>query len=101
MSTGKPFRVVIAGGGLVGLTAAHIFHKLDIDFVVLEKSSSVISPYGTTMGIWPQTFRVLHQLGLKEQCEQVLEHLDAAIILSTKGAKFISRDQTFVAWEKK
>ena len=101
MSTEKPFRVVIAGGGLIGLTAAHIFLKLGIDFIVLEKASTVISPYGTIMGIWPQTFHVFNQLGLKEEYQKVLEHLNQAITLSTRGAQVISIDETFAAWEKK
>ena len=101
MATQKPFRVVIVGGGLVGLTAAHIFHRCGIDFILLERHPNTISPYGTTMAFWPQTFHVFEQLGLGKQAEQLMEHVSGSSTVSTKGAEVISTDEIFNKWEEK
>lgn len=57
------FKVLIAGGSLVGLTLAVILERVGIDFLVLEKGD--IGPdLGASISILPQTARVLEQLGL-------------------------------------
>lgn len=58
------FRVIVAGGGLVGLTTAHILSKAGIDFVVLEQYDNVTPYLGSLLSIVPGTLRVLDQLGL-------------------------------------
>lgn len=77
----KPFHIIIAGGGLVGLNAAHIFQSLrtalagshDIQFTILE-SHSTITPYiGSLLALWPSTFRVYDQLGLLPALRPVLD----------------------------
>ncbi|KAK8075137.1 FAD/NAD(P)-binding domain-containing protein [Apiospora hydei] len=42
----KPFRVIIVGGGLIGLLAAHMLAKSKIDFVVLEQRDSLFPEHG-------------------------------------------------------
>ncbi|KAI1168653.1 hypothetical protein F5B18DRAFT_595990 [Nemania serpens] len=52
------FRAIIVSSGLVGLTAAHVFSKAGIDFIILEKHDTPLSMKGPTLGIWPQTLRI-------------------------------------------
>lgn len=60
----KPFRVIIIGGGPVGLTAAHALLSASIDFVVLEARSTFTPEEGASLLAYPSTQRVWHQLGL-------------------------------------
>lgn len=58
-----PFRVIIAGGSLVGLTTALALEKAGVDFVVLERRE--IAPnVGASISIHPHTQRVMEQLGV-------------------------------------
>lgn len=58
------FRVLIAGGGPVGLTAAHTLHQAGIDFVLLERRESAIVQAGSNLVLFPNGLRALGQLGL-------------------------------------
>lgn len=83
----RPFRVIVAGGGLVGLMAAHILSKAGIDFVVLEKHNTVVPTVGSVMTIWPQTFRILEQLGLNDLVEPLTEALRTNIVMAANDAR--------------
>ncbi|RAO71662.1 uncharacterized protein BHQ10_007674 [Talaromyces amestolkiae] len=69
------FRIIVAGGGLVGLTTAHILSKAGIDYVILEQHDNVTPYLGSLLSIMPSTLRVIDQLGLldtfKEYCDVV------------------------------
>ncbi|KXJ92894.1 hypothetical protein Micbo1qcDRAFT_232569 [Microdochium bolleyi] len=82
-----PFRVIVAGGGLVGLTAAHVLHKAGIDFVILEKHKTVLPAVGSVMTIWPQTFRILEQLGLNDTIAPMIEALRTNTVMVANDAK--------------
>lgn len=60
----KNFKVIIAGGGPVGLTAAHALTRANIDFVLLEQRSSIMEMGGASLVLLPTGLRVLGQLGL-------------------------------------
>jgi FAD dependent monooxygenase len=45
----KPFRVVIVGAGLVGLSLSHALQLANIDHVVLEKHSKIVSLHGAAL----------------------------------------------------
>jgi 2-polyprenyl-6-methoxyphenol hydroxylase-like FAD-dependent oxidoreductase len=64
------FRIIVAGGGLVGLTTAHILSKAGIDFVVLEQHDNITPYLGSLLSIMPSTLRVLDQLDLLETFNQ-------------------------------
>lgn len=87
MTDQKPFRVIIVGGGLVGLTAAHIFSEAGIDFVILEKHETVTSTFGTTLAVWPQNCRIFDQLGLLQSLQPMLEHVERAVAISPQDAR--------------
>lgn len=101
MKDQKPFRVIIVGGGLVGLTAAHIFSKANIDFVLLEKHDNVTSTFGTLLAFWPQTFRIFSQLGLLQSLKPMLDHMELSYVLSPQDGRVRLIDEMFELLEKK
>ncbi|ETS83691.1 hypothetical protein PFICI_05567 [Pestalotiopsis fici W106-1] len=95
----KPFHIIVAGGGLVGLNAAHIFQTLrtalagsrDIQFTILE-SHSTITPYiGSLLALWPSTFRVYDQLGLTSALKPVLDETVTTVNFRADTGKIINR----------
>jgi 2-polyprenyl-6-methoxyphenol hydroxylase-like FAD-dependent oxidoreductase len=74
------FKVIIVGGGPVGLTTAHALHKAGIDFELLERREDYILEEGAGLAIGPQNLRVFHQLGL---LDKLLKH--GTEILQNKG----------------
>lgn len=65
------FRVVLVGAGPIGLYLAHALERANIDYVLLEQQSSVLDPAGQILFTWPQTVRLLDQLGLYEAARNV------------------------------
>ncbi|KAK9780328.1 putative FAD binding domain-containing protein [Seiridium cardinale] len=64
----EPFQVIIAGGSLVGLTAALALEKAGISFIILEKRD--IAPHlGASISIHPHIQRVMEQLGVWPEIE--------------------------------
>ncbi|KAG0090105.1 hypothetical protein BGZ93_009497 [Podila epicladia] len=55
--------VTIVGGGIGGLALANMLEQANIDYVVLEKASSV-KPLGSSLGLDASTLPVCAQLGL-------------------------------------
>ncbi|KAJ5096985.1 FAD/NAD(P)-binding domain-containing protein [Penicillium angulare] len=67
----SPFKVIVVGGGPVGLTAAHALHHAGIDFVVLEARDSVVLDQGASLVLAPHSLRVMHQFGLLESLSKI------------------------------
>lgn len=67
----SPFRVVIAGGGPVGLTAANLLATAGIDVVVLERNAGT-SDEAKAISMDAESLRVLHGLGFGERLGRVL-----------------------------
>ncbi|KAK6086161.1 2-heptyl-3-hydroxy-4(1H)-quinolone synthase 1 [Seiridium cupressi] len=65
--TNPGFRIVLAGGGPVGLVAAHVFAAADIDFVLLEQRPFIVPQQGAGIVLFPHTQRVFEQLGLMDR----------------------------------
>ncbi|KAH8880473.1 FAD/NAD(P)-binding domain-containing protein [Thozetella sp. PMI_491] len=86
--TGSAFRVIVVGGGPVGLTTAHILTKANIDFVVLERGPTVHPDIGACFAIWPQTVRTLDQLGLYEAVLSISHECETQVQLTHKGKQF-------------
>ncbi|KAI1654009.1 putative monooxygenase [Daldinia decipiens] len=85
----KPFRIVIVGGGLVGLTAAHILSKTDIDFVILERHEILTPELGSLLSLWPPTLRIFDQLDLQDTLEPVLNPVDHGVSMSADDGSIL------------
>lgn len=71
-SSGKSsnrFKVLIAGGSLVGLGLALAFERAGIDYELFEKGEFA-PQLGASIGIHPHTIRILEQLGVWADIEK-------------------------------
>lgn len=80
-----PFKVIIVGGGPVGLAAAHALHLADIDFVILERRPAIVEDKGASLIVHPHTFRVLHQFGILDDLLQRGAELDHQLSFTADG----------------
>lgn len=53
------FRVIIAGGGIAGLTLANALQLANIDYVLLEGRNVIAPQVGASIGIGPSGARIL------------------------------------------
>ncbi|KAL3471107.1 hypothetical protein BJX99DRAFT_238199 [Aspergillus californicus] len=58
-----PFKVLIIGGSITGLSLAAILERYGIDYELLEKHTTLAPAIGGSIGLMPHGSRVLEQLG--------------------------------------
>ncbi|KAH7308524.1 hypothetical protein B0I35DRAFT_515639 [Stachybotrys elegans] len=83
--TTAPFRVIIVGAGPVGLFFAHALSKAGVDYLVMEQSSSIIRYKGAGIMLFPDTLRLLDQLGLYDKAEDFHTIESSTDILAQNG----------------
>lgn len=71
MATKHPFKVLIAGGGIAGLTLAMMLERFDIDYVLLEAYDEIAPAAGASIGMMPTGLLILDQLGCYESLKAV------------------------------
>ena len=71
----RPFRVIIAGGGMAGLALANALQHSQVDYVMLERRSDIAPQLGASIGLGPTGFRILDQLGAGDKLSQLIEPL--------------------------
>ena len=79
------FKVIIVGGGPVGLSAAHALRLAGIDFVVLERRSQIVENAGTTTVVAAHTLRVLHQFGILDSLRAIGTEVAGLQTFDAKG----------------
>jgi len=79
-------KIVIAGGGIGGLTAALSLHKVGFDVEVYE-STAEIKPLGVGINLLPHAVRVLTNLGLQEAMAEVAVATRELIYFNKFGQK--------------
>ncbi|KAK3352450.1 hypothetical protein B0T25DRAFT_186068 [Lasiosphaeria hispida] len=82
------FKVIVIGGGPVGLTAAHALSQAGIDYVVLENRLSVTTDVGASLVLWPHGLRVLAQLGLLKPLREISVGMCRTQSLTLDGEKY-------------
>jgi 2-polyprenyl-6-methoxyphenol hydroxylase-like FAD-dependent oxidoreductase len=70
MADTRPFRVIIGGGGISGLTLANALEKAGIDYILLEARDKIAPQVGASIGIFPNGSRILDQLGCFKPIEE-------------------------------
>jgi len=66
-------KVIIVGGSIAGLVLAHSLHHAGIDFVVLERRERVDPQVGASIGLFANGARILDQLGVYEDIQELIE----------------------------
>ncbi|KAI8630518.1 hypothetical protein F5Y19DRAFT_48544 [Xylariaceae sp. FL1651] len=84
----KPFRVIIVGGGVAGLSLAHCLEKAGLDYVLLEKG--VIAPaWGTSISVHPNGCRILDQIGALDEVEKACVPMERFYNRGPSGHPFV------------
>lgn len=65
-----PFKVVVVGGGITGLTLAHCLDRAGVDYVLLEKHTDICANIGGAIAMEPNGSQILDQLGLYQDLEK-------------------------------
>ncbi|KAI0146864.1 hypothetical protein GGR57DRAFT_516698 [Xylariaceae sp. FL1272] len=89
------FKVIVVGGGPVGLVAAHALHLAGIDFVLLERRDHVVDPSGASVVLSPPSMRILSQFGIQQEIEDAGAELGHVKSFTRHGYKF--KDSTQVS----
>jgi len=63
----KPFRVIIVGGGVAGLTLANSLQRANIDYLLLEAREEVAPTAGASIAIGANGGRILDQIGALDE----------------------------------
>ncbi|KAI5203694.1 FAD/NAD(P)-binding domain-containing protein [Aureobasidium subglaciale] len=61
-----PMKIIIAGGGIAGLTLANALEQANIDYVLLERRRELAPQVGASIGIMSNGARILDQLGCRD-----------------------------------
>lgn len=79
------YEVIIAGGGIAGVTLALMFEKLGITYFLLEGRDTLESDRGAGIGLQPNGLRILDQLGLVEDIEEATIPLEKWFSYDSEG----------------
>lgn len=93
MASKSGFKVIIAGGGIAGLTLAIMLDRFDIDYVLLEAHGEIAPAVGASIGIFPNGMRLYDQLGCLEDIEKVATQKLVLINNRNAEGKSISKIQ--------
>ncbi|KAF4468206.1 FAD-binding domain containing [Fusarium albosuccineum] len=90
MARDQPFKVIIVGGSVAGLSLANMLQANDIDFVVLEAYPSIAPQVGASIGLLPHGNRILDQLGLYDKILQLAPPVDTFTFRDPSGSPLTS-----------
>ncbi|CAP73275.1 uncharacterized protein PODANS_2_6720 [Podospora anserina S mat+] len=90
MTATTPLKVIIIGGGPIGLTLAQILTSAGVDFTILERRSTVTPEEGAGIAIGPTSFRLYDQLGLLPQMEAISTPIPHKHVLQRDGKVYNS-----------
>ncbi|KAJ5962139.1 hypothetical protein N7501_007080 [Penicillium viridicatum] len=96
----KSFKVIVVGGGPVGLTAAHALHHAGIDFIILESRSSAVLDQGASLVLTSPSLRIMHQLGILEALLKIGGELQRTQSMTRDGHQFVSSQAVFQVQRK-
>ncbi|KAK4646853.1 uncharacterized protein QC761_100980 [Podospora bellae-mahoneyi] len=74
MSTpNDPFKIIIVGGGIAGLTLANMLEKFEVDYILLEARDNIAPAVGASIGLFPNGLLILDQIGCYEPVRAVAQ----------------------------
>ncbi|KAF2664645.1 FAD/NAD(P)-binding domain-containing protein [Microthyrium microscopicum] len=95
MATDYKMRVIIAGGGVVGLVLANALEQAGIDYILLERRDEISPTIGQSIAAEPNGARILDQLGILDEWKKQGQALiwwyerdnNGEVLLKTDGVK--------------
>lgn len=91
------FKVIVIGGGPVGLFLANALQAAGIDYALFEKRSAVAPTTAFGIFLMPQVTRMMEQLGLLESLKKVSHQMTGMVHRDASG-KHLSEDQDYAAF---
>ncbi|KAL0933330.1 FAD-dependent urate hydroxylase 3 [Colletotrichum truncatum] len=86
MASTKNSRVIIAGGGVSGLTLAIMLERFGIDYILLEAHQDISPAVGASIGLIPNALRIFDQLGVYDAIEALPHnHIHEVCVRSAQG----------------
>lgn len=79
------FKVIVVGGGPVGLTSAHALTKAGLDFIVLEAREDTSTEAGSHLVMNSMGLQALSQLGLSDAVDKVSTPLPLVKRINDRG----------------
>lgn len=80
-------KAIIVGGGIAGLSLAIMMAKAGIEYVILERSTSLEASMGSATILGPPVLRLIEQMGLLPQVEAVSKALTGLTIVDGECRK--------------
>lgn len=80
-------KIIIAGGGIGGLTAALLLHKSGVEVKVFE-SVKMVKPLGVGINLLPHSVSVLDELGLIPKLHEIAVSSKALLYYNKFGQKY-------------
>ncbi|KAG0054094.1 hypothetical protein BGZ83_011978 [Gryganskiella cystojenkinii] len=88
------FKVIIAGGGIAGLSLGVMLERAGIDFLILEAREDV-QPLGAVISIQPSVMKVMEQLGLMDDLVRQSNVMTGVNLLDHKLSRMCHLDVGF------
>jgi 2-polyprenyl-6-methoxyphenol hydroxylase-like FAD-dependent oxidoreductase len=93
------FRVIIIGGGPVGLSMAHCLRLAGIDYVLCEQRPTIEDRQGAGLSVLPHISRLFEQFGLYAETEKHGAPIQTTVHLLGEDSKNGWRDNGFGSLE--
>ncbi|KIA75510.1 hypothetical protein HK57_00009 [Aspergillus ustus] len=89
----RPFKVIIVGGGIAGLTLANALEKapVPIDYVVLEARETIAPQVGAGIALAPSGCRVLDQLQVYDDLARLVHPVESSGVSDVHGRPLLPK----------
>ncbi|KAF9927456.1 hypothetical protein FBU30_003255 [Linnemannia zychae] len=80
-------KAVIVGGGIAGLSLAIMMAQAGMEYIILERSTSLEASIGSSLTIGPPILRLMEQIGLLSEIEAVSLEVGGLTIVDAESRK--------------
>ncbi|GKZ28975.1 hypothetical protein AbraIFM66950_002222 [Aspergillus brasiliensis] len=89
----RPCKVIVAGGGVAGLSLALMLEKHGIDYLLLEAYPDVVAAVGAGIALAPNGLRIIEQLGCYEDLQKCSAGADQVHVRKPDGEPLWGQDE--------
>lgn len=94
-------RVIIAGGGIVGLTLANALQSAGVDYVLLEARAEIAPQVGAGIFIASNGARILDQMGCYDDILEMIVPITSEGVHYESGDYVCPRTDLISLWAKR